>query len=180
MITPHTNGRCAFTIVETMFSIAIASVMLVGILTSYVFAVRGFYGLSHYSEVHQEGRHAMDMFARDARMAANVSTWTSGELVLAIPSAFNNVGQPVATNFVSHSVSNGVWIRHNRTSNTKKSLADDIESIAFDIYDRADVRTSIASHAVSVEVSATAQKSLMGRAQQQDTFSGRLRMRNME
>ena len=64
---PHypAGSRRGFTLVEMLFTLGIGSLILTGVLTSYIISVRGFRGLSNYIEMEASRRQSLDWFARD-------------------------------------------------------------------------------------------------------------------
>ena len=57
---PPFGSRRGFTLVETLFTLAIGSFILTGIVTTYVICLRGFRGLSNYNEMQADGRQSLD------------------------------------------------------------------------------------------------------------------------
>jgi type II secretory pathway pseudopilin PulG len=76
------RDRVAFTLVELMFSMAIVSLLVVGLLHGYVTYTRGYRIRSDLSTVQQNVRKAVDMISRDLRHAG-----------YGIPAPYNNLSQ---------------------------------------------------------------------------------------
>jgi prepilin-type N-terminal cleavage/methylation domain-containing protein len=168
-----------FTLTEIMFATAIGSVMMIGIITSYIFSLKGFRALSNYTQLNAESRIAMDWFSRDARMGMAVSSFSSNQIVLVVPTAFSSTnGLITASNFVTHAFSPQGWYRTVAGTGKTSLLATSVTAVAFRMYDRVDVVTTQATQAVSVQVTAQLSKTILSQRQSQQVLSARLRMRN--
>lgn len=75
-LSARTARRRGFTLVEVMIGATISSFVLAGVLTAYLFIVRSGVGLVNYSEMEQEARNALELFAQDTRQASSI-TWNS-------------------------------------------------------------------------------------------------------
>ncbi len=74
------SARRAFTLVEVMVSTALSSVLMTGVLSSFVLMGQNSYNAANYSVMEAESRRALASFTEEARMADNI-TWTSGSSV---------------------------------------------------------------------------------------------------
>lgn len=166
-----------FTLAEMLLTLAIASFIVAGVMTSYVFSMKGFRSLSNYNEIQAEGRQALDWFARDARVGIQVSSWSSSQVVLFLPAAVDSMGVVTSTNVVTHKIVGGAWYRIDGSGVTKQ-LGSGITSASFSLYDQAGNCTSNATQAVSVQVDAWLTKQLQKKKQTSEFLSARYRMRN--
>lgn len=66
--------------VEVMISAGLASFILAGVLTSFVFIGRSGYNAASYSTMEAEARRALETFSEETRMASNL-TWNSASSV---------------------------------------------------------------------------------------------------
>lgn len=171
------HRRRGFTLMEMLFTMAIGSFILTGIITTYVFSVRGFRALSNYNELQSSGRRSMDWFARDIRASIAVSTYLTNKVVVLIPSAVNSNGVVTATNTVTHTLLNGAW-RRTTAAGGNKMLSTNVTTLAFSIYDQAGTVTTQATQAVSIQVDAILTKSVKNKTQSSEFLSARFRMRN--
>lgn len=176
----HRLVPTAFTLAEIMFTLAIGSFVMVGVLTSYVFCMRGFRALSNYGEIQQDGRWALDAFARDLRPGLAISTCASNRLVVLLPAAVNANGMVTVTNQVTHFGSGSRWYRTDTVTGQTKPLADNITRLSFSLFDAAGNSTTQATAAVSVQVNALLQKRTVNKTQTSDFLCARLRMRNCQ
>jgi len=92
-ISPRTrlsNLRGGFTLVEVMISASLGSIILAGVLSTFLLLVRSGVRTSNYSVMETETRRAFEQLGIDARMSNNfVSNFTSGVITsftLTIPS----------------------------------------------------------------------------------------------
>ena len=167
-----------FTLVEMLFTLAIGTFIIAGVLTSYIFTVKGFYGLSNYNEIQADGRRGLDWFARDLRAGIAVVSCTSNQLIAVLPTTVGSNGQVTASNQVTHVYQSGAWYRINGTTGQTMLLAKNITQLTFTLYDATGNVTTQVSHAASVQVSAAFKKNVLGNNQTADFLSVQLRMRN--
>jgi prepilin-type N-terminal cleavage/methylation domain-containing protein len=176
--TRHRNSRRGFTLTEIIFTLAIGSFITAGVITSYVFCARGFRGLSNYNEMHEDGRRALDWFARDMRVALQISSCTSNQVVAVLPTAFNATGRATGSNSVTHTLSGGQWSRSSATTGKATLLAKNVDTLNFQLLDAAGNITTQAHRAVSIGVNAHLSKQVMSTAQTEDFLSAGYRLRN--
>jgi prepilin-type N-terminal cleavage/methylation domain-containing protein len=72
--------RGGFTLVEVLVSVAISSVILTGVMSTFVMLGRSGYNAGSYSIMEAQSRRALEMFSQDARMASNIA-WTSSQSI---------------------------------------------------------------------------------------------------
>jgi len=72
----RTRRICGFTLVEVMISAALASFLLVAVLTSFLFLGRSGANMQNYTEMEVQARRTIETFAEDVRMAKD-ATWNS-------------------------------------------------------------------------------------------------------
>ena len=176
----HSPSKGGFTLTEILFSLAIGSFVMAGALTSYVFCTRGFRGLSNYGEIQEDGRFALECFARDLRPGLAVSSCASNRLVVLLPAVVNVYGKVTVTNQVTHSKSGSQWYRSDTFSGKTKPLADNVTQLSFRMFDAAGNSTTQTAAAVSVQVSVVLQKRTVSKYQTSEFLSAQLRMRNCQ
>jgi len=76
-----------FTLVELMVGIALATLLLLGVASMYLFSLKSFTAMSNYSELNARNRYACDIVTRDIRSATGVTSATSRQLVLRLGGA---------------------------------------------------------------------------------------------
>src|ERR1039457_6484946 len=142
--------RNGFTLVEMLFTLAIGTFIITGVMTSYIFTVKGFYGLSNYNEIQADGRRGLDWFAHDLRAGMAVVSCTSNQLIAILPTTVGSNGQVIASNQVTHVYQSGGWYRINGATGQNTLLAKNITQLTFTLYDATGNVTTQVSHAASV------------------------------
>ena len=173
----HRDTRGGFTLIEILFATAIAAFILAGVMTSYIFSVKGFRGLSDYNQMQADGRRALDWFGRDVRFGMGISSWSSNSVVVLTPATVNSTGVVTSTNVITHTIQNGAWYRLTGTGGSKQ-LATNVSSLAFNLYDQAGNATTQTNQAVSVQVTAFLIQNFLNSTQTVESFSAQYRMRN--
>ena len=67
----------AFTLAEMLVATGLASIVLVMIMTVYLFGLRSFAGMSNYAELSSKSRQSLDLMSRDIRQATNVLSFST-------------------------------------------------------------------------------------------------------
>lgn len=82
-ITPspiRNRARRGFTLVEMMVGASLASFILAGVLSTFLFLGRSGANLRNYSDMEAEARKGLELFAEDTRQASAI-TWNSATSV---------------------------------------------------------------------------------------------------
>lgn len=77
---PRRRRARGFTLVEIMAATSLSSIVLSGVLSSFVLLGQNSYNAANYSVMESESRRALERFTEEARMADNI-TWNSGSSV---------------------------------------------------------------------------------------------------
>lgn len=77
--------RQAFTLVEVMVSASLATLVLAGVMSAFLFIGRTGFNAGNYSEMEAQTRRALDRFATDARRATAVQWHSSRQLTFTLP-----------------------------------------------------------------------------------------------
>ncbi len=101
IISPASPGArgarlAGFTLAEVMIGASLGSMVLLGVLTTYLMLLRSGVSASNYSVIETQARRAFDQFGVDARMASTVASTSSGGSV-------TKVTLTVPNNYVSNS-----------------------------------------------------------------------------
>lgn len=72
----------AFTLVEMLFTLGVAAVVLAGVLAFLAFSNRSFASLANYLDLDQQTQLALDKMSREIRQAANLTSFNSTNLTL--------------------------------------------------------------------------------------------------
>ena len=76
------RARRAFTLVEMLFTLGVATVVLAGVLAFLAFSNRSFASLTNYLDLDQQTQLALDKMSREIRQAANLTSFNSTNLTL--------------------------------------------------------------------------------------------------
>jgi prepilin-type N-terminal cleavage/methylation domain-containing protein len=170
------NFRGGFTLIEMMTATAIGSIVLVAVVTSYIFSVKGFRALSAYAQTRADGRMALDLFSCDVRGGSAISSCTTSQVTLVLPTAFDASGNATASNLVSHSFSNGAWYR-TVGAGSSKLVATNVASLSFTLYDASNGLAQVSS-AVAIQVEVILLQQSRNLTQSEDIVSARFHLRN--
>ena len=81
------RARRGFTLVEVLISASLASFILTGVMTCFLFLGRSGANIQNYSDMESQSRRGLEQFAEDVRQASAIS-WTSGtDVTLTVDSA---------------------------------------------------------------------------------------------
>ncbi|MFA6287634.1 MAG: prepilin-type N-terminal cleavage/methylation domain-containing protein [Opitutaceae bacterium] len=84
--TPRTEkARRAFTLVELMVSMALASFLMLGVLSSFLMMGRSGANAQNYTQLEAKARKALEYFSRESRLAYAVSSYGASSVTLRIP-----------------------------------------------------------------------------------------------
>jgi prepilin-type N-terminal cleavage/methylation domain-containing protein len=173
------RSPAGFSLTEVMVAGAIGSIILAGVLTSYILCARYFYAISNYWDIHSDGRYAVERFSNDMRAVYSITSFaTNGPLTVVIPTSFSLAGVPTATKSVTYTVSGGALRRTDSTVPGTDVIATNTYRVAFRLYDRVGSNTTVLSTAKGIQVELFLRKFTAGRAQTEDYLSARLDMRN--
>ena len=116
------RGARGFTLVEMMIGATLASIILVGTLTSFLFIGRSGMNLRNYNDMEAQARKSLEIFAEDTRQASSV-TWTSADSLTLVVNSAN----------IYYTYSSGSFTR--KTSAGITTLLSGITSFNFSAYD---------------------------------------------
>jgi len=105
---------------ETLIAVAILLILLVAIMSPYVFSIWGFQSITNYVQLHQDGRVAVNQFLKDARAVYSVDSYASnGPFVVEVETNFVS-GAPLTTTVTFTFSSTGhTFSRSDPTSTTQ-------------------------------------------------------------
>lgn len=100
-VAPATGG---FSIVEVMIGSALASFLLAGILSTFLFMGRAGANLWNYSDMEVQARRSLEIFAEDVRQASAITWNTSTSVTLVVNSTAVGYAYDSATGVFSRQV----------------------------------------------------------------------------
>ena len=162
-----------------MVAAAIGSLAMAGVVSSYMFAIKGFRAISHYVEIHRDGRRAVDRFSQDMRAVSSVTSFNASNLVVRIPTAYNSSGNVISNKTVTYAMSSGALRRTDSSTGLTKTLATNIYQLTFRLFDKLGTNTTVLSSAKGIQVDIKLRKYVIGSVQSEDYLSARLDMRNI-
>jgi len=168
-----------FTLTEMLVAGSIGTIVMAGVLTTYIHTMRAFHAISNYWEIHTSGRYAIERFAADMRAVYAVTAYSSNsQLRVTIPTSFYTTGAPASLKTVTYTYSSGTLCRTDSTDGLTLVLANNIYALNFRLYDRLGAPTTVLSVAKAAQLDMFLRKQTAGRAQTEDYLSARLDMRN--
>ena len=81
------SGKSGFTLVEVMVVATLSSLILIGVISTFLFLGRASFAAANYSDMEVDTREAIEIFARDVRMASDVSWNSANSVTLTVDSA---------------------------------------------------------------------------------------------
>ena len=119
---PRAQSATGFTLVEVMISASIGAVVLLGMLTSFLFLARSGANIQNYSAMESQSRSALEQFAQDTRQASSITWNSSTDITLIVDSAR-----------INYAYASGNFTRTTTTST--KTILTGITSFSYSAYD---------------------------------------------
>jgi len=178
----HDRPRRAggFTLVEMMVTGAIVSLILLAVLSTFVFCLKAFRAVANYVEIHAEGRMAVDLFARDMRAAGSITSYAASDVTVLVPTNFTAAGSWNGTKTVRWYRSGSGLYRDETVGGltTSTRLANNITNVTFNLFTKLGSNTVNTSVAKGIQVELELRKYVLHTIQSEDYLSARLDMRN--
>jgi prepilin-type N-terminal cleavage/methylation domain-containing protein len=175
----HRRGQAGFTLVEALMGMTIGSIIMAGVLSTYIMTGREFRALSNYWEIHADGRNAIDRFAIDMRAVYGIASFsTNGSIVVKMPYFAGN-GTITNTSNITYTYANSMLKRTDGNSGKTSVLATNIYNLKFSLYDRVGNTTTVLSSAKGISIELFLRKFTAGQKQTEDYLSARINMRNV-
>jgi len=80
-------ARSAFTLVELIVAMTLSSIVMAGVLSTYLYIARTGYRTSDYTEMEAQSRRGLEVFARDVRSANSIVWNSTTSITLTVPTA---------------------------------------------------------------------------------------------
>lgn len=90
LVSPKRLGVGGFTIVELMIGASLASFILAGVLSTFLFLGRSGANVQNYNDMEAQARNALEYFAEDTRQASGV-VWGSDSNTVSLTVGLNRV-----------------------------------------------------------------------------------------
>lgn len=123
------SRRAAFTLVEVLIATALGAMLMSAVMGTVLTLSKAGFSASNYSDMEFEARRGLEIFARDVRMANNITWNTTQKITLRIPTG---VGSNAYTSYI-YEYTNGSFQRTQiyPTTSTPQTLFSGIEPASF-------------------------------------------------
>ena len=81
------RAAAAFTLVELIVAMTLSSIVMAGVISTYLYIARVGYRTSDYSEMEAQSRLGLEVFARDVRSANGIVWNSSTRIAMTIPTS---------------------------------------------------------------------------------------------
>jgi Tfp pilus assembly protein PilW len=133
-----------------MVSLALASVLLTAVFSSYIFILRSHSAIESYAKLNAEARTFLGYLGRDLRAAKAVANFTATNLIITVPT---NISGGTATVSYTYVPANGTVIRTEDGVST--TLLHNIETYTFSYFNRISAATTVLAELKQVRVNFT-------------------------
>ena len=93
--TPLKLRGQGFTLVEVMIGAALGSVVLAGVMSTFLMLARSGVSAVNYTTMDTQSRRALEEFAQDVRMASDVTWNTTSSVTLTVPENYTGTSNKV-------------------------------------------------------------------------------------
>jgi Tfp pilus assembly protein PilW len=102
-VSPLTPPRRlkAFTLVEIMIGASIGSIVLIGVMATYMMLLRSGVSASAYAEMESQARRTFEQLGIDARMASDLSSSGTTSITLTVPNNYSSTSNKVTYGYDS-------------------------------------------------------------------------------
>lgn len=170
--------RAGFTLVEILVSMGLASMILVSVLSSFIFFGKSSSSVGTYSDMSRESRRTLELLAQDIRMAEDVIVAQPYRLILQEPASIG--GNRVWYEFDIDELNFTRTEMNGLTVVQQKTLLNNVELFNFAYYNiRGDLTTKLIE-AKSVRIDAEMARYVTGLRNTDYIISARFMMRNRE
>src|SRR4051794_20797954 len=100
--TPRIDRRRGFTLVEVLISASLASILMAGVMSTFLMMGRSGMNLQNYTELEAQARKALELFSREVRLAYQVTAYSTTSVTMSIPDTSatrNTLGYSVTYSF---------------------------------------------------------------------------------
>ena len=145
MITTSTHSKfrySGFTLVEVMIGATLGTMVLAGVITTFLMLGRSGANIGNYSMMETESRRALEEISQDLRMAKEVIWNTPQSITLVVPGNYTSTANRVTYAFDSGTRDFYRMPGTVSDTNAKLVLVRSVSSCVFARFDRANLATS--------------------------------------
>lgn len=155
--TIRSKGRRGFTLVEVMIAASIGTMVLAGVMSTFLMLGRSGANVANYSVMESQSRRALEEFSQDLRMASNV-TWTSTtSITLTVPNNYTPTLGLVTYSYDSTAKTFGRSPADpSSASGTSRVLIRNVVSFAYSRFDRINNPSTVDTTTKRIQLSMTA------------------------
>ena len=155
--TIRSKSRLGFTLVEVMIGASLGTMILAGVMSTFLMLGRSGANVANYSSMETESRRALEEFSQDLRMASAI-TWNSPQsITLTVP---NNYALTLGLVTYSYDSNTKFFSRSpadsNSSSGTSRVLIRKVQVFAYTRFDRLNNPTSADLTTKRIQLSMTA------------------------
>jgi competence protein ComGC len=134
-LQPHRRRDClAFTLVEMLIAVGIATIVLGLAMTLYLFGLRSFGAIGNYTSMDSKSRQALDFTLREIRQASSVLAFQTNGTTRWLTVAYTNTPPSISTFTWDSSTGLFTW---DKTGQPTRTLLTGCTSWSFACYLRA-------------------------------------------
>lgn len=134
--TIRSKGRRGFTLVEVMIAASIGTMVLAGVMSTFLMLGRSGANVANYSVMEAQARRALEEFSQDVRMASAITWNSTSSITLTIP---NNYAPTAGVVTYAYDGTNRVFYRTPRDSTSatgQNNLIRNVVTFSYARFDR--------------------------------------------
>lgn len=139
MITTTTQSKSrfrAFTLVEVMIGATLGTIVLAGVLSTFLMLGRSGANIANYSMMETQSRRALEELSQDIRMAKSVTRNTAESITLVVSDNYTGTGNQVTYAFDSSTKNFYRMPGPASATNPKTTLVQSVATCTFDCFNR--------------------------------------------
>jgi Tfp pilus assembly protein PilW len=143
MITTTTRikrGCRAFTLVEVMIGAVIGTMVLAGVLSTFLMLGRSGANIANYSTMEAQARRALEELSQDIRMGESVvwpnSLSTADSVTIKVPHEYTSLTAPVTYDDITYSYNSTTKTFNRVIGGNTRILVRNVASCSFERFDR--------------------------------------------
>jgi prepilin-type N-terminal cleavage/methylation domain-containing protein len=150
-------GRRGFTLVEVMIAASLGTMVLAGVMSTFLMLGRSGANVANYSMMEAQSRRALEEFSQDLRMASGITWNSTSSITLTIP---NNYTPTLGIVTYSYDSASETFNRSPRDSSsaagTTTTLINNVVSFSYARFDRINNASTADTTTKRIQLSMTA------------------------